>query len=141
MDRQRVGIEPPAEARVVEALPEVSLSLNPAIRWICFPNWIVWQALERGSVSARLEFGICGAREGIRELERGILRMKRDFRGGRGGVEGSEGEFSVHYACKWARSAIPERAQALVFMSLNLAIRWICSMSLNPAIRWICCSF
>jgi hypothetical protein len=45
----------------------------------------------------------------------------------RGGRERSPGEFSVRYAYKWARSAILERAQALVFMSLNPAIRWICS--------------
>ena len=41
----------------------------------------------------------------------------------RGTMERAEGEFSVLYAYKWARSAIFKRAQAFVFMSLNPAIR------------------
>jgi hypothetical protein len=48
------------------------------------------QALERGSVSVRLEIGISGAREENRGLERVNLEGEEGFLGARAVIEGAE---------------------------------------------------
>jgi hypothetical protein len=56
----------------------------------------------------RLEIGILEEREGDGGWERVDLGGEAGFRRARGRIEVEGEQILVHYACKWARLAIPK---------------------------------